>query len=135
MRVEVAVLADYANVTHDGKLNVMGMFDHLKAPAFPCSHPSMVLVLRVRFGFDDREKTYPVKIRLVDADGVVSAGVDYPLQVGPIPPGQGEVLNQILPFVNLTFARPGEYAFELAWDGQERARVPLMVSLLQAPKK
>ena len=46
MRVPLAVLADYANVTTDGKLNIMGIFNRIFASALPVVHPQMRLVMR-----------------------------------------------------------------------------------------
>ena len=46
MDVTLALLADAANVSQDGKLNILGIFNGLGAAAFPATHPSMHLVLR-----------------------------------------------------------------------------------------
>src|SRR5919204_3250104 len=45
MRLSLALLADYANVSHDGKLNIMGIFGQIHAPQFPAVHAQMHLVL------------------------------------------------------------------------------------------
>jgi uncharacterized protein DUF6941 len=41
MDVQVAVLADYANVAAGDKLNVMGIFDTVFAPTLPTVHPAL----------------------------------------------------------------------------------------------
>ena len=129
MKVEVAVVADYANTAEGGKLNVMGMFDHISAASFPSTHASMVLALRLRLDFEDREKDHAIKVQLVDEDGRLMGGGDWALKVGAIPPGERQIVSQLLSFVNTEFQRPGEYAFVLSWDGEEKARIPLTLSL------
>ena len=47
MLVKLAVLADYANVTSDGKLNILGIFDRMNVLNLPAVHPQMNLVLRL----------------------------------------------------------------------------------------
>src|SRR6185436_5289009 len=44
--VKLALLADGANATAEGKLNILGIFNALHAASFPCAHPHMCLVLR-----------------------------------------------------------------------------------------
>ena len=46
MRVKLALLADSANVSREGKLNLLGIFDAIFARELPTSHPHMHLVLR-----------------------------------------------------------------------------------------
>ena len=45
MEVSLAVLSDYANVTGDGKLNIMGLFGEINPPVLPFSLPTMFLAL------------------------------------------------------------------------------------------
>lgn len=129
MQVEVAVLADYANMAENSKLNVMGMFDRITAPSFPATHAYMVLALRLRIEWEDRSTTHHIQIALEDADGRVLGGGDGKLVVGPIPPGERSIVSQILPFANLEFPRAGEYHFRVSWDGQPKATIPLTLQL------
>ena len=50
MRVALGVLADYANVSAEGKLNIMGVFQIVNAVQFPHVHPQMHLVLTEEHG-------------------------------------------------------------------------------------
>jgi len=45
MKARIAVLADYANVTADRKLNVMGVFNVINASRVPAIHRQMQLVV------------------------------------------------------------------------------------------
>jgi hypothetical protein len=48
MQVPLALLADHANVSAEGKLNLMGAFDVINARRFPAVHAQMHLVFRIR---------------------------------------------------------------------------------------
>ena len=69
MDVQVAVLADYANVAAGEKLNVMGIFDTIASTTFPFVHPFMVLALRIRLDYEDGEASHDLAIALRDEDG------------------------------------------------------------------
>lgn len=127
MIVEMAVLADYANMADGGKLNVLGMFDQIWGQSFPLRHPAMVLALRLRLGFDDRDATHTILLELVNEDGQQLVAGGGQMVVGSIPPGHREISSQLLPFENIEFPAPGEYSFILRWNGIECAKVPLTV--------
>jgi hypothetical protein len=63
VRLTAALLADYANITADGKLNIMGVFGRMAATRIPATHPSLYLVAR----FEAR--VTEVSILLVSASG------------------------------------------------------------------
>jgi hypothetical protein len=47
MKQLLFLAADYANITGDGKLNVMGIFNDIYSFNFPARHSSMHLVARL----------------------------------------------------------------------------------------
>jgi len=47
VNIELAVLADYAAVTHDNKLVIAGIFDSLNVPGLTWSLTMMSLALRI----------------------------------------------------------------------------------------
>jgi hypothetical protein len=99
MDVQVAVLADYANIAAGDKLNVMGIFNTIFASAFPTVHPFMVLALRLRLGYEDGGKTHDLVVSLRDEDGreylraaAKAKGWDVPLRYHPEHPDLNVVL-------------------------------------------
>lgn len=48
MHISFAVFADAANLSQEGKLNVLGIFDALQVGAFPSVHPRAHFVLRFK---------------------------------------------------------------------------------------
>jgi len=128
MDVTLAVLADAANRTDNGKLNILGIFSTLYASQTPCHHPIMSLVLSFQASAFERGSQQQVGIKLVDADGqTVLAPPDSMLQV---PAADGELtpgLNLIANLTNVKFDAFGSYQFEIFVNGQRMAQIPLTV--------
>lgn len=126
MKVTIAVLADYANVSREGKLNIMGIFNRVTAPQFPTVHPLMHLVLRLSLHNSESGKRLGITIRLVDADGnrlleISGEGVMMTQEPGEF------FADQVLTLANLVFPTPGDYAFDVLVNDEHRTTVPLKV--------
>ena len=48
MHVSFALFADAANISQEGKLNILGVFDALQVAAVPAVHPRATLVVRLK---------------------------------------------------------------------------------------
>ncbi len=46
MKIIFSVLADSANITREGKLNILGIFDSIQVQQFPVTCPQMQFVMR-----------------------------------------------------------------------------------------
>ena len=55
MQLEIGALADAANVSQEGKLNITGIFDALNFAQVPATYPLMVLVLRLVAGIKKKD--------------------------------------------------------------------------------
>jgi hypothetical protein len=126
MEVTLALLADYANVTKEGKLNIMGTFDTIFARNFPCRHPQMQLVMRFESDIVEAGRTKDVEIRLIDEDGKESMSISG--QLTPAPgkgaPGDKITINHILTLNNIEFAKSGGYEFKILIQEDFKASVP-----------
>lgn len=47
MNVSLALVADYANISREGKLNILGIFDRIAAQSVPAVHSQMQLIMRL----------------------------------------------------------------------------------------
>jgi len=81
MRVALGVLADYANVAADGKLNIMGVFQVVYAAQFPHVHPQMHLVLTLEADLSEAGKRKQLEIKLMGPDGAPLLGVGGEMEV------------------------------------------------------
>ena len=130
MEVKLALTADYANVSQDGKLNVMGIFSRILAPQFPATHPLMHLILVFTAEGPEKGRTKEVRIRLVDDDGKAQMDINGSLQI-PESPDLRVEMQQIFALQMLQFPHPGHYAFHILVDGKSRATLPLEIALHQ----
>lgn len=133
MDVQLAVLADSANLSQEGKLNILGEFDTLWAPEAPVSLAQMCFVAKVRFSRGDlgNEGFVALELRVVDDDGgLVAPLITIRFIARPEAIGTGEPLVGpiIVPIVGATFERFGTYSFELReMQGPVATTIPLHV--------
>lgn len=130
MRVPLAVIADYANVSRDGKLNIMGIFDTINARSFPAIHRGARLVVRFESDVLERGAIKELGIELHDADGDVLLAAHRPLEI-PVDTSLTATFDYILDLKLLRFDRAGDYAFRVLVDGELKTRVE--VHLRQLP--
>lgn len=130
MDVNLAVLADYANVSQDGKLNIMGIFQEVNAPFLPFPLPQMYLVLSLVASPAEAGSRRDMRVVLVDGDGSEVLSLDANLQVphNPTRPGSRAIINEAIGLLGVQFLRGGEHAFSIQIGGDEKASVPLYVN-------
>ncbi|MBI4671517.1 MAG: hypothetical protein HY741_07605 [Chloroflexi bacterium] len=129
MQLRIAAIADYVNITGNGKLNIMGIFSQIRATAVPVIHPQMQVVFQIAFEPSEAGQRH-VRISLHDLDGTevieISGTMEIPNFDGPDP----LVVNQLLPLMNVVFPHFGSYEFTIEIDGTELpAHIP--VDLIQ----
>jgi hypothetical protein len=120
------MLAEAANASTDGKLNVLGVFDTVFATEFPAVHPRCVLVVRFRPGVEDVGETRHLEIRYEDVDQggalwTVESDVEVSANAG------GRTLTNLLTLTALPVPQEGEFQFRILVDGAEKSRLPLYV--------
>lgn len=128
MEVRLAILADAANVSQEGKLNILGEFNTIWAATFPVALPRMVMVLKLEASMGEGAR-HKLGIRVIDQDAqAVAPPIDGEVQLGP-PVESGEPMRTqvILQFDHLPFSSAGTFAFEVLVDGRRQASVPLYV--------
>ncbi len=131
MEIDLAVVADAANVSQEGKLNILGVFDTIWARELPFRHASMVFVLRARADFTEQGQ-HQLEVRLIDADGGQLFKAEGPLVVPGGVPGRALKPHVILGLAGVNFQKSGDYSFEVIVDDQHLKSVPLYV--MQTPQ-
>ena len=132
MQVKLALVADGANVSREGKLNLLGIFDTLFARSFPTTHPQMQLVIRFEAAPAEAGSTRQVDIQLVADDGRVLFRLPGALTVPQRGFGDAIRMDHVLTLNHVQFERPGRYRFDVLLDGQVAAAVPLQVEEVAA---
>lgn len=128
MEVKLALLADYANVTREGKLNLLGLFEQINAPRLPWTHPQMHLVLSLEATPAEWETTKKIEIKLLDADGNSKLNLNSNLKVPRGQSGRNVSINSILGINNLKFDNTGDYAFHIIIGEDDKKTIPLRVN-------
>jgi hypothetical protein len=130
MEVTLAVLADYANVTKEGKLNVMGLFTHINARVIPYVHPQMLLVWEAEAGPAEWGTRKDVEIKLLDEAANQILSVRGNLEVPRGEPGRPVRINSLMGFNNVKFDAEGDYEFAIIIGGETKKNVSFRVSYI-----
>jgi hypothetical protein len=125
MQIEAFMLADSAS-DYQGKLCLLGAFDTIGSKQLPVNHRHAAVVLRLRFEQVEQGR-HTVKLSLIDEDGKALVDLDGEVNVGFPADRDSAAVNLLLNMNDLKFANFGSYTFDLAIDGQLRARLPLYV--------
>ena len=130
MELQVATLCDSA-MDYNSKLCILGTFDTIGSRGAPIVHPQCALAIRACFRQAD-EGTHKMVIRLIDGEGKdnmqpLEANVDIRLPEGT----DFLTRNMILNFQPLRFEKAGSYTFEVAFNDEIHASVPLRVVVVE----
>jgi hypothetical protein len=131
MDLTYLLVADYANITGDGKLNVMGIFSIINAHGFPAVHPQMYLVAQLTAGPFEYGRKCDIVVKLLDQDGSELVDFKTPVEVPVGEKGQRVHLNHMVQLVNLSFPRPGTYEFGILVDNEPKGTLPIQVNQVQ----
>ena len=133
MRVDLAVLADYATMTQDQKLVIVGVFDTILVPDLPAAHPFLHLALRVCYGPVDTG-AHNLKVRLVDPDGqevIPTLQADFTVDMPTESDDEG-ALQMVFEVGNVQFAAAGPHAVDVLIDDRYEETVPLSIKTRQS---
>jgi hypothetical protein len=126
MQLAFALFADAANVSVEGKLNILGVFDALQVGSVPTVHPRATLVMRLTGTLDEAGR-HRLAMRWIAPDGseLWSSGGD--LDIGPPPPGAIEMDFPILLALDLPIAAIGTHYLRVDIDEELQGEVALHV--------
>ena len=134
MHVDFAVLSDYALIDQQGKLSVLGIFQHVWVASFPAVHPRTHLVIRVR-GRRTEIGEHRIRIRFTGEEGQELMGGEGTVQFGEPPAGVTEVEAGAVLVFDVPLPNPGTYAFEINLGENPVLKVPLSAAQLPGPEQ
>jgi uncharacterized protein DUF6941 len=130
MHISFAVFADAANLSQEGKLNILGVFDAVQVAGLPTIHPRTHFVVRLKANGDDtgqHKLTFrwlsPFEEELWSSTGEMS--------VAPSPNPMFEVDLPIIAVVDLPLNVTGQYTMQVTLDGEVTATARLLVNANQ----
>ena len=127
MHISFAVFADGANLSQEGKLNVLGVFDALHVGGFPSLHPRTHFVVRLKGTVEDTG-AHTMTFSWVNPAGDVLWSSDGELNVAPGPNPAMEMDLPIIAVIDLPLDLAGLYTMQVSLDGALTAEVRLQVT-------
>jgi hypothetical protein len=125
MKIELFTFCDFAQET-GGKLTVVGTFDTILARNFPCVHPQLSVVIRLRFDlWEFANHNFRIETRNLDGEtsmDTISGNIDVK--------GVGNataVSHLVFTISNLHFKDSGVINFILYMDDKEAGTIPLYI--------
>jgi hypothetical protein len=116
LEIAFAVVADDARIDRQGKLSVLGIFEHVWAGDFPALHRGAHLVVKVR-GRRTEIGVHALRIRFVQEGGTVLVEGEGTVQFGEPPAGVTSIEATAVLAFDLPLPAPGRYGFEVELDG------------------
>jgi hypothetical protein len=130
MQVAFAVFADAANLSQEGKLNVLGVFDALQVGTLPAVHPRAHLVVHLKGSPADVGR-HTVTLRWVNPSGNELWTSSGELNVGQPPAGVTEMDLPLIAQIDLPIDAAGGYHMTVSLDEHQSAQVPVQVRTVQ----
>lgn len=126
MRLSFALFADAANLSQEGKLNVLGVFDAVQVAGLPTMHPRAHLVVRLKGGPSD-VGSHVITLRWLNPAGTELWSSNGQLDIGAPPPGVVDMDFPLIAAIDLPLDVTGTYAMQIALDGTVHGEVKLHV--------
>jgi hypothetical protein len=125
MKTEIFTFCDFAQ-ENGGKLTIVGTFDTIVSRNFPCIHPQLSVVIRLRFDiWEFANHTFRIETRDINGElnmEAISGNVEVK--------GVGNataVSHLVFSISNLQFRSSGVVNFVLYMDDKELTSVPLYI--------
>lgn len=108
MHVSFSLFADAANISQEGKLNILGIFDAVHVGQLPALHPRATFVVRIKATPADAGG-HPMLVRWVNPRGNELWRSEAELEVGAPPPGSTELDMPVILQLDLPLDMLGDY--------------------------
>lgn len=131
MQVIFALFADAANLSQEGKLNVLGVFDALQVQSLPAVHPRSHLVVHLKGSPDDVGR-HTVTLRWINPQGSELWTSTGELNVGQPPAGVLEMDLPLIAQIDLPIDSAGAYHMTVSLDDKKSVEVPMQVRTVPA---
>jgi len=127
MKIELFTFCDFAQ-ENSGKLTIVGTFDTIVSRNFPCVHPQLSVVIRLRFDlWEFSNHHFRIETRDLNGEMVIK-----PIKGNVEVKGVGNataVSHLVFTISNLQFKSSGVINFTLYIDDKELTSIPLYLSM------
>jgi hypothetical protein len=132
MHISFAVFADAANLSQEGKLNILGVFDAVQVAGLPTIHPRTHFVVRLKANGDDTGQ-HKLTFRWLSPFDEELWSSSGEMSVAPSPNPVFEVDLPIIAVVDLPLNVTGQYTMQVTLDGALTASARLLVNAATQP--
>jgi hypothetical protein len=132
MHLSFAVFADAANLSQEGKLNILGVFDALQVGGFPAVHPRATLVVRLKGGRPDAG-THSVRMQWLNPRGQELWSSVGQIDIAVPPNDVVELDLPLIAQIDLPLDGPGRYQMTVSVDDQIATELALHVRHVAGP--
>ena len=126
MHISFALFADAANLSQEGKLNILGVFDAVQVGQLPAVHPRAHLVVRLK-GTRADIGDHTVTLRWLNPQGHELWATTGELNVAAPPPSVMEMDLPLIAALDLPLDHAGAYTMAIALDDRPHAELKLQV--------
>jgi hypothetical protein len=126
MHVTFALFADAANLSQEGKLNILGVFDALHVATLPALHPRATLVVHLKGSAADAG-SHRVTLQWMSPSGTELWSSDGELGIAAPPQGVIDMDFPLIAQLDLPLDLAGSYLMRVGLDGSTHAEVGLQV--------
>jgi hypothetical protein len=125
MKIELFTFCDFAQ-ENSGKLTIVGTFDTIISRNFPCVHPQLSVVIRIRFDiWEFSSHAFRIETRNLDGDMSMDA-IKGNVEVKGV--GNATAVSHLVFTIsNLRFDTSGVINFILYIDDKELSSIPLHI--------
>ena len=135
MELKFVVVADTANVSAEGKLNIAGEFNSFHASAVPMIWPQFTIVARLEAPTVEGEQ-HAAQFKIQDDDGKsIFESPPLPIKFGATGKGVPLRATMMMNLVGIAFPKFGDYGVHIFVDGVRRGDVTLYVRQVTVPPR
>ncbi|HXT34412.1 MAG TPA: hypothetical protein VN837_02435 [Chloroflexota bacterium] len=124
LTLSLGILCDHALIGQDGKLSLIGIFDHIGVSQLPAQHPRFFVVVVLQGSSHEQQ----VEMEFVAPDGRSLMREAIPIDPQAVAQGNGKLLAEIN---MLVLDQPGTFEFRVSGGGRQLGNIPLHVDHVQ----
>jgi hypothetical protein len=133
MHLAFALFADAANLSQEGKLNIMGVFDALHVEHLPALHPRAAFVVQLK-GTSADVGSHQLTLQWLNPGGTELWSSDGQLTFGQPADEAAQVSFPLVIQLDLPLDAPGSYQMRVSLDQAVLGEVPVHVrGAIQVP--
>ena len=132
MQLAFALFADSANVSVEGKLNILGVFDALQVASVPTVHPRATLVMRLKGSLDETGH-HKVAMAWTSPEGNELWSSSGDLEIGAPPAGAIEMDFPLILTFDLPIPKAGTHHLRVRIDEELQGDLAVHVRMGGVP--